>query len=127
MTVQTDANNQQKKFYQRKKPVNAWRCTMKMSNNTILITGGTSGIGYALAAQFLEQFRRDMRRMEARHDQHVRRPRQPVERVGFGERRVKSDVGGHFAVIFEIDAFMVEQLHRFDDPRRALARRMAEG
>lgn len=28
---------------------------MKMSNNTILITGGTSGIGYALAAQFLQR------------------------------------------------------------------------
>ena len=28
---------------------------MKMSNNTILITGGTSGIGYALAAQFLKR------------------------------------------------------------------------
>ena len=27
---------------------------MKMSNNTILITGGTSGMGYALAAQFLK-------------------------------------------------------------------------
>ena len=28
---------------------------MKMSNNTILITGGTSGIGYALAAEFLKR------------------------------------------------------------------------
>ena len=28
---------------------------MKMSHNTILITGGSSGIGYALAAQFLER------------------------------------------------------------------------
>ena len=30
-------------------------CSMKMSHNTILITGGSSGIGYALAAQFLER------------------------------------------------------------------------
>jgi uncharacterized oxidoreductase len=28
---------------------------MKMTNNTILITGGTSGIGYALASQFLKR------------------------------------------------------------------------
>src|SRR5215472_18290353 len=64
--------------------------------------------------------------MECRHDQYVRRPREAAERVGCSQFRIERDVGGHFAVIFEIDPLAVENLYRFYDPRRTLARWMAE-
>ena len=65
--------------------------------------------------------------MERRHHQHIGRARQAAERVGRGQLRIERHVGGHFAVIFEIDPLAVEDLHRLDHPRRALALRMAEG
>ena len=49
------------------------------------------------------------------------------ERIGRGRLRIERDVGRHLAVVFEIDPALVEDLHRLDDMRRALAGRMAEG
>ena len=56
------------------------------------------------AAEFLQQLGRDRGRVEGRHDQDVRRAGQAAERIGRHRLRVERDVGGHLAVILEVDA-----------------------
>ncbi len=69
------------------------------------------------AAQLLQHFGRDRRRMERRHD----RARSPVpERRQNGYCAIRSaverHVGRHLAVVFEIDAALVEDVHRLAGP-----------
>ncbi len=79
------------------------------------------------ATHLLQQFGRDRGGMERRHDQHVRRSRQAAEGICLPQFRIERDIGGHVAVILEIDAALVEDAHRALDMCRALARRVAEG
>ena len=79
------------------------------------------------SAQLLQHLRGDRRRVEGGHDQHVGGVGQPAERILRHQLAVERDVGGHFAVILEVDAALVEDAHGLDDLARALAGRMAEG
>ena len=65
--------------------------------------------------------------MERRHDQHVGGTGEPAERIGFAQLHVQRHVGRHVAVVFEIDAALVEQPHRLLHALRTFAGRMAEG
>ncbi len=65
--------------------------------------------------------------MERRHDEHVAGRRKAAERILLHDARIERHIGRHFAVIFEIDAAPVEDLHRLPHPLRTLARGMAEG
>ena len=78
-------------------------------------------------AQFLQHLGRDRRGVERRHDQDIRRAGQTAEGIDTHLVHIERDVGGHFAVIFEIHTAPVEDLHRFLHPLGAFATRMAEG
>ena len=75
--------------------------------------------------KLLQHLGRDRRGVERRHDQHVGRPRQAAEWIGRGGLRIERDIGRHLAVVFEIDAALIENLHRLD--ARARSARPADG
>ncbi len=70
------------------------------------------------------QPRGDVRRVQARHHQHVGRAGQPAERVERAQRGLQRHVRAHFAVVFEIDLSLVQDRHRLAHRR---GRRGASG
>src|SRR5262245_10774601 len=77
-------------------------------------------------AEFLQHFRRDRSGMERRHDQHIGRAGETAERIGRRQLRIERHVGGHFAIVFEIDALAVENFYGFNDACRTFTLRMSE-
>ncbi|MPL61035.1 hypothetical protein SDC9_06602 [bioreactor metagenome] len=75
----------------------------------------------------LHQLDRDRSRMPRRHDQHVRRPGQTTERIVLHLLHVQRDIDGHFAIILEIDAALIQNLRRDVHLRRPFRHRIAEG
>ena len=79
------------------------------------------------AAQPLHQARGDMRRVQARHHQHVGRAGQAAERIGLAQQLVvERHVGLHLAVILEVDLLGVEEADRLADAVDALDLAAAE-
>ena len=65
--------------------------------------------------------------MECRHDEHVGRVGQPAERIVPHQVAVQRDVGGHVAVVLEVDQALVEDADGLADLFGALASRLPEG
>ena len=79
------------------------------------------------AAQPLHQARGNVRRVQARHDQHVGRAGEAAERIGLAQQLVvERHVGLHLAVILEVDLLGVEQADRLADAVDALDLAAAE-
>ena len=65
--------------------------------------------------------------MEGGHHQHIGGVGEAAKRISRHQFAVERDISGHFAVIFKIDPFGIENTHGLLHPQRAFALRMAEG
>ena len=74
-----------------------------------------------------DHLRRDLRRIEARHDEHIRVSGQPAERVAAAEARIQRHLRTQFALEFEIHATGLQQPHGRGDPLGALGLWLPEG
>src|SRR5689334_43730 len=67
---------------------------------------------YSGAAKLHQHLGRDRGGVESRHDQNVGRAGQAAERISLTQFHIQRDVGGHFAVVLEVDALLVQKPHR---------------